>query len=97
MSRLPPIPARAAATPAGQSLLRAFERLCAIDAGVDTLELDLASLSVGARITTLIQNVNRNRDEHMRVNIRVDQVVAAPRPSPPGGTTGGGGGAKPRP
>jgi len=96
MSRLPPIPARAAATSAGQSLLRAFERLCQIETDVEAIEANLASIQVGSRITTLTQDVDRNRDEAIRVNIRVDQVVAAPRPSPPGGTSGGGG-AVPRP
>lgn len=97
MSRLPPIPARAAATPEGQSLLRAFERLCDIETDTEAIELDLASLAVGSRITALTLNVDRNRDEAMRVNIRADEVSAAPRPSPPGGSEGGGGGARPRP
>ncbi len=95
MSRLPPIPSGVAHTPEGQSMLRAFERLCAIETGTEVIARDLASLTVGTRITDLVQTINRNRDEAMRVNIRVDQVVAAPRPSPPGGTPGGG--AKPRP
>lgn len=99
MSRLPPISSWVAHTPEGQSMLRAFEQLCAIETGTEAIELDLASLQVGSRILTLRQGIDRNRDEAMRVNIRVDQVVAAPRPSPPGGTPGGGGGggAVPRP
>ncbi len=62
MSRLPPIPARAAATPAGQSALRAFERLCEIEADVDTLERDLSTLQAASRITALIRNIKQNRD-----------------------------------
>lgn len=95
MSRLPPIAARIAETPEGQSMLRAFERLCEIETDTDAIELDLASLAVGSRLTVLQRNIDRNRDEAMRINIRSDGVRAAPRPSPPGGT-GGGGGAVPR-
>jgi len=90
MSRLPPIPARAADTPEGQSSLRAFERLCQIETDIETAEIEIASIQVGSRITTLKQNIDRNRDEQMRVAIRTDGVRAAPRPSPPGGTPGGG-------
>ena len=71
-------------------MLRAFEQLCALDTAADALELDLASLQVGTRIDTLLRNINRHRDEHLRVALRTDEVLGAPRPSPPGGTPGGG-------
>jgi hypothetical protein len=89
VSRHPPLRADKANTPAGQSLLRAFERLCALESRVTRLGADLDPVPLQTRVAALQRELIKIDDR----TTRALQAVGAPgeRPEVDGDIPGGGG------